>query len=139
MLGRISVFVSLAFLAGCAGTGGGLGSAEKTAQLSPGMKSAEVLALLGEPSQAQFVADKAIWKYSLHEYGKGFVPYYLEFGRKSMRLERWFADENEYLRQQQLWLKAFQPMQPQNQSPSNDCASKYKYYEDRMCNCYGMC
>jgi hypothetical protein len=139
MLRKITVLVSLAFLVGCAGTGGGLGSAEKTGQLSPGMKTAEVLALLGEPSQTQFVSDKVVWKYSLHEYGKGFVPYYLEFGRKSMRLERWFADENEYMRQQQLWLKAFQPVQSQQQPPPGDCASRYKYYEDRMCHCYGMC
>jgi hypothetical protein len=141
MFSRILISASLALLVGCAGTGGGLGSVEKTKQLSPGMKMAEVRSLLGEPSQTQFVSDKLVWKYSLHEYWKGFVPYYLEFGRKSMALERWFADENEYMRQQQLWLQAIpleKPSQGQSSSKS-DCESKYPLWEDRMCNCHGYC
>jgi len=141
MSARILILGILALLSGCAGMGGGLGSIEKTRQLAPGMKMAEVRALLGDPSQTQFVSNKLVWKYSLHEYGKGFVPYYLEFGRKSMTLERWFADEDEYQRQQQLWLQAI-PGAQQKQQPSaadNECESKHPYWEDRMCECHGYC
>lgn len=105
--------IVLTVLAACAGSGGGLGSVSKTNQLSPGMKPAEVQAVLGEPSQTQFVSNKWIWKYSLHEPWKGFIPYYMVFGRESQTLEQWFADEAEYMRQQQLWLQAMQPKQRQ--------------------------
>ena len=109
------LFASVAFavLTACAGSGGGLGSVSKTNQLSPGMKSDQVKAVLGEPSQTQFVSDKWVWKYSLHELWKGFIPYYMVFGRDTQILEQWFADEAEYMRQQQLWLQAFPPTQRQ--------------------------
>ncbi|MGH7796713.1 MAG: hypothetical protein ACREQ2_17760 [Candidatus Binatia bacterium] len=101
----------LTVLAACAGSGGGFGSVSKTNQLSPGMKPAEVKAVLGEPSQTQFVSNKWVWKYSLHEPWKGFIPYYMVFGRDSQALEQWFADQAEYMRQQQLWLQAMPPTQ----------------------------
>ena len=101
----------LSLLSACAGTGGGLGSVSKTNQLLPGMKPAEVRMVLGEPSQTQFISDKWVWKYSLHEPWKGFIPYYMVFGRESQSLEQWFADEAEYMRQQQLWLQAIPPTQ----------------------------
>jgi len=110
VIASVVVPLSLA-LAGCAGTGGGLGSVSKTNQLAPGMGTADVRAVLGEPSQTQFVSNKWVWKYSLHEPWKGFVPYYLVFGRESQKLEEWFADEAEYTRQQQLWLQAMPPTQ----------------------------
>ena len=91
---------------GCAGTGGGLGSSSKTNQLAPGMDPGDVKAILGEPSQSQFLGDKWIWKYSLHQYWKGFVPYYLVFSKENSKLTEWYADESEYQRQQQLWLQA---------------------------------
>ena len=97
------------FMYGCAGTGGGLGSISKTNQLAPGMSPSEVVSILGEASQTQFIANKWIWKYSLHEYWKGWVPYYLVFGKESKKLESWYANEEEYMRQQQLWLQAFPP------------------------------
>jgi outer membrane protein assembly factor BamE (lipoprotein component of BamABCDE complex) len=83
-------------LAGCAGSGGGLGSISKTNQLSPGMKPAQVRSILGDPSQTQFISNKWLWKYSLHEPWKGFIPYYLVFSRDSQVLEQWFADEADY-------------------------------------------
>ena len=100
-------------LSGCVGTGGGLGSISKTNQLSPGMTSSQIKAVLGEPSQTQFIGDKWIWKYSLHQYSKGLVPYYLVLGKESKLLQEWYADEAEYQRQQQLWLQAFPPTQRQ--------------------------
>ena len=54
----ILVVLPLTLLTACAGTGGGLGSIAKTNQLAPGMKPAEVKAILGDPSQTQFVSDK---------------------------------------------------------------------------------
>jgi hypothetical protein len=104
-------FTSILLSAGCAGSGGGLGSISKTNQLSPGMKPSQVRSILGDPSQTQFISNKWVWKYSLHEPWKGFIPYYLVFSRNSQVLEQWFADEAEYERQQQLWLKAFPPTQ----------------------------
>ena len=96
-----------------AGTGGGLNSIQKTNRLSPGMNPSEVKAVLGDPGQTQFVSDKWVWKYSLHEVWKGYVPYYLVFTRKDQKLESWYADEAEYQRQQQLWLQAFPPTHKQ--------------------------
>ena len=95
------------FIGSCAGTGGGLGSIAKTNLLVPGMSVDEVKNILGEPSQTQFVADKWVWRYSLHQYWKGYVPYYLIFGKENKKLEEWYANEAEYTRQQQLWLQAF--------------------------------
>jgi hypothetical protein len=108
----LKAIIASVFLAGgCAGTGGGLNSISKTNQLSPGMKPADVKAVLGDPSQTQFIGEKWVWKYSLHEAWKGFVPYYLVFSRNNPMLEQWFANEAEYARQQQLWLQSFPPTQ----------------------------
>jgi hypothetical protein len=63
------------------------------------------------PKQTQFISNKWVGKYSLHEPWKGFIPYYVVFGRDTQLLEQWFADEAEYARQQQLWLQAFPPPQ----------------------------
>ena len=98
-------------LVGCAGMGGCVCSASQTNQLAPGMKSAGVRTVLGDPSQTQFISNKWVWKYSLNEPWKGFIPYYVVFGRDTQLLEQWFTDEAEYARQQQLWLQAFPPPQ----------------------------
>jgi hypothetical protein len=75
------------------------------------MKPSEVRSILGDPSQTQFISNKWVWKYSLHEPWKGFIPYYLVFSRDSQVLEQWFADEAKYMRQRQLWLQAIPPTQ----------------------------
>jgi outer membrane protein assembly factor BamE (lipoprotein component of BamABCDE complex) len=106
-------FLALGLLAGCAGTGGGLGSISKTNQLTPGMKPAEVKAVLGDPAQTEFASDKWVWKYTLHQPFKGFVPYYLVFARDSQALQGWYANEEEYMQQQQLWMQAFPATQHQ--------------------------
>ena len=107
----VVIFLLGLFISGCAGTGGGLGSISKTNQLTPGMSPSEVKSVLGEASQTQFIANKWVWKYSLHQYWKGWVPYYLVFGKESQKLEAWYANEAEYMQQQQLWLQAFPPTQ----------------------------
>lgn len=107
----LTIVFFVALISSCVGTGGGVGSISKTSQLLPGMSPAEVKSTLGEPSQTQFVADKWVWKYSLHEYWKGWVPYYLVFESETQKLEAWHADESAYMRQQQLWLQAIPPTQ----------------------------
>jgi|RhiMetdeSRZDD1v2_1073273.scaffolds.fasta_scaffold504163_2 hypothetical protein len=84
-----------------------------TNQLSPGMRPEQVKAVLGDPSQTQFIANKWVWNYSLLEPWKGFIPYYLVFSKENPTLESWYADQDEYYRQQELWLKAFPPTQKQ--------------------------
>ena len=70
------------------------------------MSTTQVKGILGDAESTQFVNNKWVWKYSLHQEYKGFVPYYLVFGKKSKQLEEWYADENEYYRQQSLWLQS---------------------------------
>jgi len=89
-------------LSGCAT----LGSIKNTNDLMPGMSIGEVKKIMGQPSQAQFIGNKLVLKYNLHQYFKGWVPYYLAFDKDSNKLESWFADEQEYYRNQQLWLEA---------------------------------
>ena len=105
------LIMNLLILNGCAGTGGGLNSISKTNQLMPGMNANNVKNILGSPSQTQFIAEKWVWKYSLHQVWKGFVPYYLIFGKDDNKLKSWYADEAEYMRMQQLWLQAIPPTQ----------------------------
>ena len=54
----IFAVLPLTLLTACAGTGGGLGSVAKSNQVALGMKPAAVKAILGDPSQTQFVSDK---------------------------------------------------------------------------------
>ena len=98
----------LLVVCGCAGTGG-LGSVAHTKELAPGMTPAQVKDILGEPSQVQFIANRYVWKYALHQPWKGWVPYYLVFEGEPQQLRAWFTDEAEYARQQALWLQAFPP------------------------------
>jgi hypothetical protein len=104
-----------------------LGSVSRTNQLAPDMSPNEVKALLGEPTQTQFSANKWVWEYSLHQYWKGWIPYYLVFDNTTQKLETWYADEREYLRNQQLWLQAFAVTQknldPKTAKPSQDSGS----------------
>ena len=92
------------FLYGCGKYA--MGTVRKTNQLEPGMSIGQVKGIMGDPDSTQFKRNKWVWKYSLHQEWKGFVPYYLVFGKSSKQLESWFADENEYYRQQSLWLQA---------------------------------
>lgn len=152
LLLTILVTVTATLLGACAGTGGGMNSVAKTNRLVPGMSVADVKTLLGEPSQTQFVQQKMVWKYSLHEYWKGFVPYYLVFSSEPPALERWYADEAEYQRQQALWMQAMPAQQPaargkpesgsgkaSSSAATEACTRKYKVYEDRLCYCYNVC
>ncbi|MEK6715443.1 MAG: outer membrane protein assembly factor BamE [Candidatus Omnitrophota bacterium] len=102
MRNLINLFVVAILLTGC----GTLGTIKRTNDLMPGMTMSEVKKVMGQPSQTQFVGDKLVLKYNLHQYYKGWVPYYLAFDRDTNKLAVWFADEQEYYRNQQLWLEA---------------------------------
>jgi hypothetical protein len=93
------------FLIGCAT------EVSTTNQLSPGMRPEQVKAIIGEPSGTQFIADKWVWRYSLLEPWKGFIPYYLVFSKENPTLESWYADLDEFYRQQESLQKAFPPTQ----------------------------
>jgi hypothetical protein len=79
-------------LGGCAGAG----SAAKTQQLTPGMHPEQVRALLGDPTQTQFLDNKLVWRYQLHDTTRDWVPYYLVFNSQTQELEGWFVNEAEY-------------------------------------------
>jgi hypothetical protein len=157
LIRRVVIALAMIALAACAGTGGGLNSVTKTNRLLPGMSPQEVKKLLGDPASAQFVGEQLVWKYSLHENWKGFVPHYLVFAEEPPVLKRWFADEAEYQRQQAMWMQALQPAlaatpaaapagngarsgsSGQGGGDVEACKRRYRVYEDRMCYCYQVC
>jgi len=98
--------VSMIFLlSGCAtmGQSAGLGTADKTAQLKPGMKYEEVEALLGKPESSKTVKGQQIVRWNLHEYWKGWVPYDMVFDARKKTLVSWSANEKEFQAGQQKW------------------------------------
>jgi hypothetical protein len=149
----------LVALTGCAGMGGGLGSMQKTAYLYGGMTPGQVVGLLGPPAGSAFVDDELVWKYTLHQMGRGFVPYNLHFDARTQQLTRWYADEAEYQRQQASWAQALQQIAPPRQppppsgpppaadpppaarkvDPAKECEKKYRFIEDAMCECHNLC
>ena len=95
------IFICFVIFFGC-----GLGNIKKTTELYPGMTSAQVKGILGNPSSTQYTNDYVIWKYSLHQYWVGWVPYYLAFWAKEMTLAAWQANMSEYYATQQLWIES---------------------------------
>jgi hypothetical protein len=136
---RAAMLSAAAALAACAGTGG-LGSSSKTLALQAGMTTREVPAMLGPPASVQQGPAGSVWKYSLHEYYKGWVPYYLLFAGEPASLQAWAADEAEYQRSQAAWLSVISqiqmPARKKNPSGDRDCQNA-RSWEDRMAYCYG--
>jgi len=81
----------------------GLGTAARTAQLRPGMEYGQVEALLGKPKSSQTMKGQQVVRWSLHEYGKGWVPYDMVFDAGKKTLLSWSANEKEYQDNQQKW------------------------------------
>lgn len=104
--------VALVFLSACAS------NVTKTNQLAPGMTAAQVKESMGEPSQTQFISNKWVWKYSLHQPWVGFIPYYLVFDKDTQTLQQWYADQAEYRAQQELWTKAAASMPTYSPPPA---------------------
>jgi len=96
---------AILLLSGCAtmGESAGLGTADKTAQLKPGMKYEQVEALLGKPESSKTVKGQQIVRWNLHEYWKGWVPYDMVFDARQKTLVSWSANEKEFQASQQKW------------------------------------
>lgn len=109
---RFPILLLVFCFAGCAS----LGSIKKTNQLYPGMTMEQTKSLLGAPSQTQFIQDKIVWKYELHQYFVGWVPYYLVFNKETQKLNAWYANEQEYYQNQQMWMNVANQMEQQNQA-----------------------
>ena len=109
--GVIWSFLIVFVLTGCAGTSLEINSMERTNQLAPGMTFPEVVQILGKPKSSEFKADKWVLKYSLHQYWKGWVPFYVVFDKRTKKVVTWFVDEEEYVRNQMMWMEAMKAMQ----------------------------
>jgi hypothetical protein len=111
----IIFFLLTAFLAACTSTGEmlGLNTAQKTAELRPGMTFPQVTNILGKPKSSVFTEEEWQINYSLHEYWKGWVPYVLVFDKKTLRLKSWTADEEAYQRNQEKWMQIMNSLQQQ--------------------------
>jgi hypothetical protein len=98
-----------------------------------------VTALMGAPADVQQGPGGSVWRYSLHEYYKGWVPYYLLFAGQPAALQAWAADEAAYRRTQAAWLAALaQPAAPAKtgaRSGDRDCRNA-RTFEDRIAYCY---
>lgn len=112
----ISLCLTLAMLGGCAGSGG-LGSVSKLSQLQRGMTTGEVKSVLGEPASVQLIDGLPIWRYSLHEYFVGWVPYYFVFNYDN-QLVAWQANMNEYYANQQMMMSVIRSLQQSPQAGS---------------------
>lgn len=99
-------------LSGCVGKSLELNTIEKVNNLSPGMTFQEVVVILGKPKSSSFVGDMWVLKYSLHEYWKGWVPFYVAVDKKSKKVTSWYVDEAEYQRNQQKWMEIYKAMAP---------------------------
>ena len=93
-------------LTSCATGRGAFGSASRITQLRPGMTSTEVTSILGQPASSHFLEGHLVWRYDLHRYWMGWIPYYLAFEPNSMKLVGWFENMSEYYANQHLWLEA---------------------------------
>jgi len=104
----LMVVATVLLLSACAAVG--MNSAAKVNQLSPGMTSEQVQAILGEPKSSEMREDKWILRYTLHQNWKGFVPYYVVFDRNTRTLQTWYTDEAEYQRMQAQMAETFKPL-----------------------------
>lgn len=140
----------LIVLSAATATATGLGSAAKAGQLRIGMSAAEVRAVLGDPGQSQAVVGGELWRYSLHQWWVGWVPHYLLFAGEPARLQDWAADYAEHARDQAAMLATLEALRrasggatpaagaarPGTDRDLEACKRRYRYFEDRIANCY---
>ena len=100
------IFLIIVFITSCASGTGGFNSSVKTNELRPNMTTEEVTEILGKPASSQYMDGYMIWKYSLQRPWVGWIPYYLAFDGKSMRLSGWQENMQEYYASQSLWLQS---------------------------------
>lgn len=101
----IVLLAGIVALSGCA-----LGTVSRLNDLHQGMTAEQVKDVLGDPSGVQLINGMPVWRYSLHEYFVGWVPYYLLFTNDN-QLVAWQANMNEYYANQQLMMSAYQSLQ----------------------------
>ena len=85
--------------------------------IEPGMTLTQVKEKIGDPVGTEFKNGAYVAKYSLHKSWKGFIPYYFVFNPKTKKLHSWYADMNEFHRNQAEWGQAFSQI---NQQLEND-------------------
>jgi outer membrane protein assembly factor BamE (lipoprotein component of BamABCDE complex) len=78
------IIISFFLLSGCSS----FGTVRKSNDLEPGMSTVQVKEKLGNPNSTQFIYNKWVWKYSLHQYWKGNIPYYLIFNNPSFAFQK---------------------------------------------------
>jgi hypothetical protein len=83
----------------------------RTNFLQPGMSPTQVKAVMGEPLQTQFVAERVVWQYTLHQSYRGYRPHYLIFEGEPLRLTSWFPEQAAFERQRAVWFQVFPPPQ----------------------------
>lgn len=154
---KYSIWIPVFFLSACAT---GFNAASKISDLRTGMGEQQVREMLGNPAQVRRSETVQVWKYSLHANFKGWVPYYLTFTGMPPKLHEWYADEEEFRRNQanieRQWdpvIKALQqnnshqtrpgldrngPTQNRTQGQSAECRNA-RHHEDRMCYCHSIC
>jgi len=92
----------LAFMQSCGSSKSmALNSAEKTAELRPGMMYDEVVELLGKPKSSQMTQEAWLVRWNLQEMWKGYVPYDMAFDPNSQELMFWSANEEEFQHKQE--------------------------------------
>lgn len=111
-LKKSTILLLIISCSGCVG----LGTITKTNNLRQGMTQNEVKRLLGSPLNTQFEGDYLVWKYSLHQYFVGWVPYYLTFDKNNMALLEWHENKEEYYQDQQRLFQAAQQISETNKS-----------------------
>ena len=97
-------------LMGCAT----LGAANKINNLSQGMTTEQVRSILGSPLFIEHVNNKLVWKYSLHKWCVGWIPYYLTFDEEN-KLVEWAANQTEYYQDQQRIMDTVRENEKENQ------------------------
>ena len=97
-------------LMGCAT----LGTVNKTDNLSQGMSMEQVRSVLGAPDSSELSNNRVVWKYSLHKYFVGWIPYYLTFNEDN-KLVAWAANQAEFYQNQQVMMGVAQQIGQQNQ------------------------
>lgn len=101
---NFGIILTLFIFSGCVGMGG-LGSLQKAERLQLGMSTATVEQVLGsKPYATKIVGGKIYWKYKLHKWGYGWVPFYLRFDKQNQILEDWYVHEGEYFQNQEMWI-----------------------------------
>jgi hypothetical protein len=127
---KILTFTSLLFFFGCASN-----RVTDVNKLQPGLSITEVKQIMGEPSVTQMKNGQLIYKYSVWQAFVGNKPYYLIFSQSDNKLASWYADENEYWRNQNAWMGVAQEMNKQQRHDDQMRLEQQKLLKGRSMSC----